>query len=233
MVETSPTHHSAPSAPDLALRWERARAAAKNQAEGNSEALARKLYDNSYLLARSFSHYHRVDPTLRDLERMLPQLQSPCLDGLHMEEAGRSLVTQRPPCPHANTHTCDEWREAIGGLVSGLCSMVYHTRLSSGAEGEACRDLFHLDARTPVGYLPIPAHLEEPLQEFAAKVGRVTAGARFEALGMREGKLVYNLHAPTQGCALDNHELVRRMLARTFPELPLVDASSRPVLSQE
>jgi hypothetical protein len=233
MVETSPNPRPAPSATELALRWERARAAAKAQTEGEPDALLRKIYDNSYLLGRSFSYYHRVDPTLRDLERMLPHIASPCLDGLRAQEDGRSLVTHRPPCAHANTPTCNEWREAIGGLVSGLCSMVYHTRLSSGTAGGVCSDLFHLDARTPTGYLPIPAHLQVQLEEFAAKVARVTAGARFEALGMREGGLVYTLHAPTQGCALDNHELVRRMLARTFPDLPMVDASSRPVLSQE
>lgn len=225
---------------DLRDRWARARRAALPEGEdaedvralallaGDADPSLRRVFDHSYRLGRSFSRWARADLTLVDLERLLPELGAPCLErGFTRAGDRRSSLARRPACgPEA---PCAWWREAIGGLVSGLSSSVRHTRVAAGEGG--CIDLLHVDHDDPARHAPVPEDLDRALSGAIAKIGRVVPGTTVEVLGLQEGALCVQVHAGASSCAFDVPTLALGVLRHALPGVVVRDATPRPVLS--
>lgn len=236
---------------ELALRWRRARRAALRTLApelsadtpdaqllasawaADPEAAQRRVFDNSFTLGRGFCSTYRVDLTLGDLTALLPRLGAPCVAELARVEGAPAARSARSPCAECGPAACAVWREALQGLVSGLSTTVYTSRVHSGAADGRCADLLHLEAQSELRYAPIPPDLQPTLHRTLEKMGRIAPESRLEVLGLVEGVLHIRLHSPTSGCGLDQHHIARRLLERALPGLQVQDASPRAVLPPE
>lgn len=198
------------------------------------EGLLRRVFDHSYGLGSSFRQFHRVDLTLVDLESILPTLGSPCMyPGFTRVEGRVTSRTERAPCGGqvAVPDLCTWWREAFLGLVSGLSTGVYASRVESPPSSARCVDLLHVDARSPFRLAPVPDSLAPALDKAAQKLARISPGTRLEVLGMNDGALHVQLHRTSAGCGLDMDRMLLRTLERSLPGVPIRDATPRSVLT--
>ena len=236
-------------ATDLADRWTRARCAALRDVLGepgagltepalfarawakDEDAVERRVFDNSLALGRSFRAFTRTDLTLVDLEALLPELGCPCTsEGLRRVPGELASRTRRDPCEGgATTGWCRYWRESLQGLVSGLSTSIRHSR------AERCVDVLHVDAESPFRLMPVPLELQPMLDRIARRVSDFLPGARVEFLGLQEGSLCVRTHSPASPCAggPDIDSLVGDLLRRAAPDLPLRNATPRPVMHPE
>lgn len=239
---------------DLGRRWKLARLAAvravlqegveeeeellvRLASERDPKLLHKSVFDNSRVLGLGFQRYYRLDLTLPDMAALLPTLGSPChIGGFHRAEGEPAWQSRGQPCRNAGASQCSYWREATSGLVHGLSSTALYTRLESpGAGGEACVDLLHSLAQSPLRFRPIPALMLPGLQEISQLVLRINSNAKLEFLGITEGVLHYQLqagHSPCGAGGLDLAVILKRSLNRRFPGLSTCDATGRPVLSE-
>lgn len=242
--------------PQLGERWQRARAAALTRAASPAEttspadeiALARRtLFDNSLRLGASFSRYHATTLELDQLPAALEQLApvaAPCLDGAWSAVPGDApaLRLERAGCPDCvgGPNACDDWREAIAGLVLGVTGgLVHHARHASQGHGAArCVDVFYVDPQSPLRFGPLPDAMREPLAAIARAVALFDSSFAVTFLGLSEHVLYYAL-APTRGgrggCGdsangLSAQPLVERRVRQRFPELSLFEVTPRTVL---
>ncbi len=208
---------------ELGARWTRARA----QANGSLRA----LFDHSRKLAGGFVRFHRWQPGPDWLPRALSQLAAPCLRGAWRED-GDGFVLRRSPCPGvAAAATCDGWREAIDGLVTGLSPELTHARHRSAGHGDAeCVDVLYRDARSPLRFGPLPPDAGADL----ARVGRLVEqfdGAAIDFLGVSEGRLHYRLSTP-RGGDRPIRQIVERCLRRRLPALEPCESSDTSPFSR-
>lgn len=247
-MEESSRSTPAPALADLAGRWARARVAALRSVVPDAgaaldepalralawardpDATQRRLFDNSFRLARSFAAWTRSDLTLLDLEGALPALGAPCLRAFARLPEVAASRSQGAPCAQASPEACAAWREAIQGLVSGLASAVRVTRVRSGCTDGGCEELLHVDARLPEVFAPVPEALLPALDRALARLGRTWPEARVEVHGLREGELCVALEVGEAGCGLDPRGLMLGLLRRQLPGTPIRDVSPRPVL---
>lgn len=249
---TMPTLPELPSdlTQDLSDRWRRARRSALHrvvpeaaldvpEAELVPLAMVRDLpeteravFEVSLALGTSFCRWSRTDLTLTDLARLLPAIGAPC-SAMGFARVGDELASrsERPACDTPGA--CTYWREALHGLVSGLSSSVRYSRVSSGPQAGVCVDLLHVDAQSPHRLAPIPDEIRPTLEQIAEKVLRVVPGARVQWLGLREGALCFEAHQPSSGCTLDIQPLILSSLRRALPDLPIQNATPRPVITDQ
>lgn len=247
---------------DLAQRWQRARRAALRTLvpdappdleesalvplaqEKDREAALKRTFENSQILGRGFSRYRAIDLTMVDLTAILPMLGAPChLGGFGRAADEPACSSAAMPCALAGRGMCDHWRESIAGLVGGLSSTVYYTRVESAGHGaEVCSDLLHVQAETPKRFRPIPATILSELERIARQVHGIDPGAKVEFFGLMEGVLHYRVQPSPRSaascssgtavaCGIDVGGLVAHALRRRLPALEVCDASPRPVLS--
>lgn len=236
------------SAADLSDRWRRARVSALRRIAPESpaetpeaaliplviardlEGAERAVFEVSLALGRSFQRWSRTDLTLPDLAGLLPALGAPCLEqGFSRVPGELSCRSARAACDTPGA--CSYWREALHGLVSGLSSAVRYTRVASGAHGGQCADLLHVDALSPHRLAPVPEALQPTLDRVAQKLERVVPGARVVWLGLQDGALLVETHQPASGCGLNIDQLLLGSLRRALPDLPVKNATPRPVLT--
>lgn len=202
--------------------------------KADPEATLRRVFDNSHLLGVGFRNHYRVDLTLVDLAALLPQLGCPCTaEGLSRSLETQTARTSRSACAASATQgqLCAYWRECLHGLVSGLSTSVYSSRVASPqAGGDTCVDLLHVDAQSPHRYAPVPEAMRAPLEEAHAALARVAPTARIEFLGLVEGALHLRIDDTGPKCGMDTSLIVERVLRRALPDLQIRDASPRAVL---
>ncbi len=193
------------------------------------DAVLRRVFDNSRTLGLGFRRFHRVDLTLVDVSELLPLLSAPCAQrGFQRSSTAIEARTDRSPC---SAPRCAYWREALHGLVSGLASAVYYSRVESLAGGSSrCVDLLHVEFQTEARYQGISESMQAPLVAAAEKVGRISPGASVTYLGLVDGELHFILHQPGSGCGLDLNHTLRRTIEKLLPGLVVHDASPRAVL---
>jgi len=227
-------------------------------AAADPAAALTRVFDNSRVLGLGFRRYYRIDLTLPDLADLLPAAGVPCHAlGFHRDANEPAWRTARQPCTATPTSAlCNHWRESIHGLIGGVSTGVYYSRLqSAGANDAGCADLLHVDAETRLRFSPIPADLELGLEPVRSLIHRVNPGAKLELLGLAEGALHYRLHSAkgacgtcattpspdadlldlaglsaTTGGGLDVATVFAHAVKRRFPSLVLRDASARPVM---
>lgn len=202
------------------------------------------VFQHSLALGRGFRRYFGVDLTLPDLARLLPQAGAPCHEqGLHPIGAAIGAATgaaigeaparrsERVPCG-ATPAQCAIWREATHGLVSGVSSSVYFTRVASPlGDAASCADLIHLEAQSGARYQPMPDAVRRAVQDASSELARVVPGTRVEVLGVQEGALDVRVHCSGASCGIDLFAVLQRALARSTPALLIRDASAKPVLA--
>lgn len=196
----------------------------------DAAATLRRVFDNGRLLGQGFSRTHRLDLTLPDLTAMLPLLGAPCVaGGLRREPTTQASLSIRPPCAESRPAWCAYWRESLHGLVNGLSSSVWYSRVASPPGGsDTCVDLLHVDPWSPLRFQPVPEDLVPLLGEVAAMLRRLSPSAGVAFLGMAEGALHVRVDDPQR---TDLGAVLTRTLARARPGLEVRDASSRSVLS--
>lgn len=211
----------------------------------DAEAARKRVFENSRILGRGFSRYHGVDLTLVDVAGVLAGLGAPCHSlGVHRTADEPACRSERAPCALVGTSWCDHWRESTLGMVGGLSSTVYYTRVESpAAGGGACVDLLHTNPQTTKRFTPIAGELQLGLDAISRMIGCFDPGAKVQFFGLVEGTLHYRVEASprsssstcgsceTQGCSIDPAALAARALHHKFPGLCVADASPRPVIS--
>lgn len=195
----------------------------------DADAAQRRMFDVSYALGRGFRTFHRVDLTVPDLVSALPRLGAPCLDG-GIRQEGTAALSGRPACAQAGPAVCALWREAIGGLVSGLSSSVRHTRLRSASPD--CADLVHVAFDEPFRYAPVPEDLRPALDLAVGRVQQAVPGAEVHFLGLVDGALAVRTASPSSGsCAVRLDDLVAARVRQVLPDVAVRNATPRPVLA--
>lgn len=255
----------APLIAGLATRWQRARCEALRTVVPDApadadeatllslanardpEASLRRVFDNSRVLGLGFRRYHGIDLTLVDLSTVLHGLGAPChTGGFQRVEGEPACTTAASPCAGWSQAPalCDHWRESIHGLIGGLSSTVYFTRVASpGGGGAECVDLLHVNAQSARRFAPVSMDIQVGIDAIIRWLRAIDPGAKIEFYGLVEGALHYRAEgsaksqpacgtcATASACGLDVHVLLERALARRFPDLRLCDASPRPVFT--
>lgn len=247
-----PAPQADPRAADLRDRWARARCAALRSLATDApaadderallerawavdpEATLRRGFENSTKLGRSFANHHRADLTLGDLLGLLPLLGSPCFTrGLARVPGHAAARDHHAPCPGATAGAadlCAWWREAQLGLVGGLCSAVYYTRVQSGRAHGQCEELLHIDAQSPLRLAPLPPALAPELERARQKLQRISPATQVDVLGLTDGELLVRIDSPARGCGPDLGRVLQHALQRALPGVRVRDARPRSVL---
>ena len=152
------------SVDDLAVRWRAARFSAfKNSShppmnsedeylgiinsgdEAQFDELLKRVFLNSRSLGMSYQKTFGLVWDLGDIARFSRDLRSPCLQGTWEHSASARQLT-RSGCTggsEGGLRECQYWREAIDGLVTGLCENERFVRHECVAAGNSqCVDVF-------------------------------------------------------------------------------------------
>jgi len=247
---------------DLRQRWQRARSAAcRELGYGDEQAftreldtvtaevfeeLLRRVFLNSRNLGVSFQRRFSVVWELEDLIQFLPQLSSPCLQG-DWRRNPLSAVLRRAGCDSGlrlGAKFCQYWREAIDGLVMGLCESEHFTRHACRGNGDAdCQDVFFIERadtvksrwRNPDRWGVVPPERGPDLEAVTEKLLRMNVDVTF--LGLKENKLHYKMESKSShscgsaGGILRGH--LEKLVHEAWPGVILVDASPLAVYGEQ
>lgn len=197
----------------------------------------RKLFDNTRKLGLSLVKYLGLTFELPDLVEVLPSLKTTCFDGIWKSHRA-SYVLERPGCKllaEQGSAACDYWREALDGLVMGLCEDERLARHQSCGHGDStCVDVLFLD-RESVRLAPVPSKLLPKLNLMKTCFESEEAMLTFK--GLLENTLFYEIKTlKTKPCGDENknwHDELKSMAADFVPDLKLQDASPLAVIGGE
>lgn len=206
---------------DLANRWLKARLAGVAKAtavvpklesevwsslvqcdDEKYEEILKAVFLNSRNLGVSFQKAHHLVWDLADIQQHFGQLNSPCLQGA-WSEAKAAKTLRRSGCRDGASHGgrfCQYWREAIDGLVAGLCDeehFVRHECINAG--NEQCVDVFYEESKSISDerwnnqnrWGTIPQDKRESLVQIEEKFKSMKVDLQF--LGSLEGRLFYKM----------------------------------------
>jgi hypothetical protein len=205
------------------------------------EELLRGIFDVSRKFAINVGQFFGVEWELSDLQDVLCVGPIPCCNG-DWQTSGKALVVNRKGCqPNQNASSilCDYYREALDGLVMGICSDERIARHASVGHGdEHCMDVYFIDSsagtRDGLRMAPVPQPITERITPVKSKLER--QGQKLEFKGYAEGVLFYTLHSdkgPTCGAAGRYfHELVAKEVNHIFPHFRLQDAAPLAVYGE-
>lgn len=205
------------------------------------ETLLRSVFDASRKFAINTSKYFGVEWELSDLQDILCVSPIPCCNG-DWKAKGKALAVSRNGCQSrevAKPMICDYFREALDGLIMGICSEERIARHASVGHGdENCLDVYFIDSsagtKDGMRMAPVPNEVAMRISEIASKLER--QGQKLEFKGYAEGNLFYTLHSdkgPTCGAAGRYfHELVAKEVGRIFPHFRLQDAAPLAVYGE-
>ena len=254
---------------ELTVRWQQARRAAfpeslrqfgseseilfelKNLRPEDFEEVLKKVFLNSRNLGMSYVKRHRLVWDLTDVKKNFSRLGSPCLQGdweLRLQnDQANVAVLRRDGCASGashGAHACQYWREAIDGLVMGLCESERFARHESVTSGDSsCVDVFYVDEVTPTDSLwqnphrwgPIADDMKGPLKEIEESFARMKVQLQF--LGISENQLFYKLEAKENQTCGTTGDIYRthltQSLHKVFPHLQLKDASPLAVYGEK
>ncbi len=217
---------------DFRRRFEMARASAGSD--------LRRVFDFSRKLGLSLSKYLGVTFELNDLKEILPKLGTVCFDG-EWQAHGASYVLKRSGCrllQEQGSSACDYWREALDGLVMGLCEDERFARHESCGHGDAsCVDVLFLD-RESVRLGPIGSAQWPKLRVIQECFQAVDMNLNFK--GKLESTVYYELNSKTsnlkKSCSdsnADAHRELSEIFSAFFPTLKLQDVSPLAVIGGE
>lgn len=238
---------------DFHARWRRARLAvlARSVPEaamaGERDCLARvaieeseKLQKEVYLGSRRFGQsavrHFGVVWDVDDLRIVLSGCPDvPCLAGT-WSSMGPAARVSRPGCAERSGPSsvfCDYWREAIDGLVHGLCEDVAYARQSSAGHDEpTCADVFYPEHLPGMKWRPLPDDLRKDLDAVVLEFLVRKVALTFE--GILENELHYRMKHDNGALCGASETLYKQMLERAIrkraPGLRLKDASPGAVI---
>lgn len=197
----------------------------------------RRLFDNTRKLGLSLVKYLGLTCELSDLVEILPKLKTTCFDGTWKSHQA-SYVLERSGCPllhKQGSFACDYWREALDGLVMGLCEDERLARHKSCGHGDlTCVDVLFQD-RESVRLAPVS-------NQFLLKLNLIQTCFESQQIrvvfkGLLEDMLYYDLKTPEEiPCGDENknwHDELKIMVANFLPDLKLQDASPLAVIGGE
>lgn len=197
----------------------------------------RRLFDNTRKLGLSLVKHLGLTLELSDLVEILPSLKTTCFDGA-WKSHNNSYVLERSGCQllkEQGSGACDYWREALDGLVMGLCDDERLARHTSCGHGDSnCVDILFQD-RESVRLAPVSIKLSPKLDLIQTCFASQQVQVTFK--GLLENTLYYDLK--TQGdkpCGDENknwHDELKNMVADFLPDLKLQDASPLAVIGGE
>lgn len=215
------------------------------RALGSADAsdLERRVFENCLALGRSFARFFGATLSLADLPRVLPELGSPCLDGVFaIDSADPALTLLREGCasllgargtPH-DGRACSYWREAIEGLVLGLTGGVVMSRHERrGGGSERCVDVFHLDPHGPHRFGPIPDDARGVLAVVQRLAHAFDSSVDVEFLGVNESVLHYRVRRREPSSVVSIASLVERSVRRRLPHLSVRQVTERAVFGAD
>jgi hypothetical protein len=199
------------------------------------DALARRVYWNAWRLGRSAARAHGEVNEPERLCALLGASGLDCARGTWRADGTRRRL-EREGCPTGEAlgiAACDFFREALDGLVSGLSGRLRFARLASRGHGaQSCADVVYSERDPTARSGPVPAEVS---RQFAQPIARLRVlGVSVELLGLAENRLhveVAGLHAARCGPTGLYFDLLADHLVRHFPDLVLVDASPRAVMT--
>ncbi len=197
----------------------------------------RKLFDNTRKLGLSLVKHLGLTFELSDLVDILPSLKTTCFDGTWKPHRA-SYVLERPGCrllQEQGFAACDYWREALDGLVMGLCEDERLARHKSCGHGDAtCVDVLFQD-RESVRLAPIASRLLPKLNFIQTCFASEEIDLTFK--GLLENTLYYEIKPQgKKPCGTENknwHDELKNMLADLTPNLKLQDSSPLAVIGGE
>ncbi len=202
---------------------------------------ARRVFDNSARLGRSFTRYHGGPIPQAELRAALARLATPavpCLAHAWVEVEGEAgLRLERDGCPSRalGPAACDWWRDAVAGLVEGITDGLRHARHASCGHGDArCVDVIYRDPESSLRFGPLPSDLVDALAAVTRTIAIFDPTLVVTFLGVSERVLYYQLVA--SGCGTSNvraQPMIEQAVHRRHPELVVREVSPRPVLDEQ
>ncbi|MBI2392334.1 MAG: hypothetical protein HYV09_22295 [Deltaproteobacteria bacterium] len=207
---------------------------ARALAEADSPKIERRVFENCLALGEGFARFYGATLSLADLPGVLPELDSPCLDGVFaVPGADPALTLLREGCssPH-NGRVCSYWREAIQGLVLGVTGGVITARHESrGGGNERCVDVFHVDPLSPRRFGPIPDDARDALAAVHRLARAFDSSIDLDFLGINESVLHYRVRRRDLAGDFSVSALVERSVRRLLPHLSVREVTDRAVLA--
>lgn len=251
---------------DLKTRWFKARQAVvgcedeflKNihqQNDSKYEQILKKIFLNSRNLGRGYQKKYELSWELTDIQKHFSDLDVSCLQGQWVKK-NKALVLTRNGCnniklssqPH---RVCQYWREAIDGLVMGLCEQERFARHKCitvnntnnenetcdyiSRENTLCEDVFYIEEeKNMYQWGQLPAQMQPQLVQLQEKFQNLKVKLTF--LGLTEKQLFYRLESGevsscgTAGVIFKN--LLKNNIDKIFPNIVLKDASPMAVIAE-
>jgi hypothetical protein len=181
------------------------------------------------------------------LQTHLHKLNSPCLKG-QWQSNNTSASLKRSGCEAGKKNGaryCQYWREAVDGLVMGLCETERYARHSCLSVGDSeCVDVFYTEStegsnqaiwNNQLRWGPIPIEKKDGLTKIEDVFQKMNV--TLKVLGMSEKKLFYKMESKgTLSCG-SNGTFVRNYLEKLvheiWPDVELTDASPLAVYGEK
>jgi len=178
---------------------------------------------------------------MNDVVDILQKSHLGCLSGVWSDATHAKVLTRQGcgPGRQYQARYCDYMREAIDGLVMGVCETERFARHKSVGHGDtACVDVIFDDAQYPGQknnkWGPIPDNMQTTLNDIQSRFLKRSLSLSF--LGLSEGILYYELKAqsgPLCGSsARFHHDALKHAIAEHFFGLKLQDASPLAVYGE-
>lgn len=198
------------------------------------EKVLREVYRKSWRFGKSATAHFGLIWEVPDLLELLRIPGIPCVTGgwsisselPKLQRSGCAQNTQRDP------FFCDYWREALDGLIAGLCEEVRFARHESQGRGDAqCLDVLYTDSQDETAashrWKPIPNEVSQALREIQLQFSRNQI--ELSLLGVSERTLYYRMESPKGPlCGAGGrllHDSFKKEVAKWFPDFGVQDAS--------
>lgn len=252
---------------DLKTRWFKARQAVVSNEEAflknihllndfEYEQILKKIFLNSRNLGQGYQKRYGISWELTDIQKHFSALDVSCLHGQWLVK-NKALVLSRSGCAYANLNSqsphriCQYWREAIDGLVMGLCEQERFARhkcvtiddsnfenmldKNESRENTLCEDVFYIEEEKKMyQWGPLPSQMLPQLVQLQEKFHNLKVKLTF--LGLSEKQLFYRLESgEVNSCGTAGtlfKDLLVKNIEKIFPGLILKDASPVAVIAE-
>lgn len=248
---------------ELSQRWQRARISAIGKISGDSseeeflqladclseeqfESLLKAIFLNSRNLGLSYKKAHNLYWEKSDFVQHLHRMGSPCFQGKWTAN-DKTISLVRDGCADGRclgARYCQYWREALDGLVMGICEDLAFVRYSSINSGETqCEDVIYDDEasqtdgiwKSPHRWGMLPDGVRDALGSVRETFREMKVELTF--LGLSENNIYYKIESKENLTCGPVGSLYRtklsRMVKEKYPEFQLRDASPVAVYGEK
>jgi len=196
----------------------------------DASAVEQRVFENCLALGRGFARFFGRSFSLGELPRVLPELGSPCFDGVFSAPGGApGLLLLREGC--SEQHACNYWREAMTGLVLGATDGILCSRHEArGSGGTRCVDAFFFEPDSPHRFGPVPDEARDALEAVTKTARTIDPNVELEFLGVNEGVLHYRVLRDRSGDTTMT-SIIERSLCRRIPTLKFREITARAVFA--